>query len=80
MHLLARRRKADQVEVEPAEQDVRLGRLQGDHVEGTAVVRNGLIRGRNVSFELVLGGKPTRLQGEAPDAGSLVGKGWRADR
>ena len=37
MQLLARRRQADQVEVEPAEQDVRLGRRQGHQASPLAL-------------------------------------------
>lgn len=43
-------------------------------------VRNGLINGRAVSFDLIQEGKSTRLQGEAQDPSLLIGKGWRAER
>lgn len=53
---------------------------QAQFADGTSTVRNGKIRGRTLTFELVRRATVTRLSGTVQDDGAIVGADWRAVR
>lgn len=53
---------------------------QAQFADGASTVRNGKIRGRALTFDLVRGATVTRLSGSLQEDGAIAGLDWRAVR